>query len=118
MIKSESLKMTPKPKKPVGENILSPIFNCLFRFAALFFVRVYQAILSPFLGGACRFEPTCSNYAVEVLQKQSPLTALFLILKRLSKCHPWGGQGYDPAPHLAIKTFDMKENIRERSFIS
>ena len=115
--KSERLKM--KTKQTHGENILCRTVNRLdlsrlLRFAALLFVRAYQALLSPFLGGACRFEPTCSQYAVEVLQKQSPQNALILILKRLSKCHPWGSHGFDPPPDTAIKS----PYIRERNFIS
>ena len=70
----------------------------IFRSISLILVRAYQVILSPFLGGACRFEPTCSHYAVEVLNKQNPTKAVYLIFKRLLKCHPWGGHGYDPSP--------------------
>ncbi len=84
------------------------IFKRLFFFVAIFFVRAYQLILSPILGGACRFEPSCSQYAVSVLRKHSPVGAIFLIGKRLSKCHPWGSFGYDPVPELPIS--------RERSF--
>lgn len=93
----------------------------LTKFIALFLVRAYQLILSPFLGGGCRFEPTCSQYAVDVLHKHSPMTSFQLIVRRLSKCHPWGGSGYDPAPEssneLAIQSHPNSP-IRERSFIS
>ena len=66
--------------------------------AALFLVRVYQVCLSPFKVPCCRFEPTCSQYAKQALQNHSFLKAILLISKRLLKCHPWGGCGYDPVP--------------------
>ncbi len=64
----------------------------------LFLLGLYRSIGSSFLGGHCRFEPSCSAYAVEVVQTQSFFKALRLILLRLSKCHPWGPYGYDPVP--------------------
>ncbi|MEM6531863.1 MAG: membrane protein insertion efficiency factor YidD [Myxococcota bacterium] len=69
--------------------------------AASFFivlVRVYQYTLRPFFGSACRFEPTCSRYAVEALQTHGALRGGWLTVKRLSRCHPWGGHGHDPVP--------------------
>ncbi|MBM3439215.1 MAG: membrane protein insertion efficiency factor YidD, partial [Bacteroidetes bacterium] len=54
--------------------------------------------LSPLLPNSCRFVPTCSQYGVEALQKHGPFKGLWLTLKRISRCHPWGGSGYDPVP--------------------
>lgn len=61
-------------------------------------IKLYQWIISPMLGPKCRFTPTCSHYAVEALKKHGALKGLWLTIKRISRCHPWGGQGYDPVP--------------------
>lgn len=61
-------------------------------------VRVYQLCVSPMLGQNCRFVPTCSQYAVEALRKHGPLRGSWLTLRRILRCHPWGGSGYDPVP--------------------
>lgn len=62
------------------------------------FVRFYQVALSPILPSACRYQPTCSRYAVEALQKHGPFRGFYLTLRRLMSCHPWGGHGHDPVP--------------------
>lgn len=59
-------------------------------------IRVYQYGLSPWLGGQCRFVPTCSVYAVEAIERHGPLRGAWLALKRLGRCRPGGGSGYDP----------------------
>ena len=61
-------------------------------------VRLYQVLLSPFLGGQCRFHPTCSNYALHALESHGPLAGAWLALKRLLKCHPFHPGGFDPPP--------------------
>jgi putative membrane protein insertion efficiency factor len=61
-------------------------------------VKLYQVILSPMLGPKCRYTPTCSTYAIQALQKYGAWKGSWLAIKRLSRCHPWGGQGYDPVP--------------------
>ena len=61
-------------------------------------IRIYQLTLSPFLGANCRYQPTCSHYAVEALKVHGPLKGGWLALKRIISCHPWGGHGYDPVP--------------------
>ena len=61
-------------------------------------VRLYQAALSPLLGGHCRYHPTCSEYAVEALTTHGALWGSWLILRRVLRCHPLGGAGYDPVP--------------------
>ncbi|HEV7348916.1 membrane protein insertion efficiency factor YidD [Telluribacter sp.] len=62
------------------------------------FVRVYQVVLSPFLPNACRYTPTCSQYMVEAVEKHGVWKGGRMGLRRLSRCHPWGGSGYDPVP--------------------
>lgn len=61
-------------------------------------IRLYQRFVSPYTPPACRFTPTCSQYAVEALRKHGPLKGLYLAVRRLLRCHPWGGSGYDPVP--------------------
>ncbi|GAB3917607.1 membrane protein insertion efficiency factor YidD [Larkinella terrae] len=62
------------------------------------FVRFYQGAISPYLPNACRYTPTCSQYMIEAVQKYGALKGGQLGLKRISRCHPWGGSGYDPVP--------------------
>ena len=61
-------------------------------------VKFYQLCISPFTPASSRYTPTCSQYALEALRKYGPLKGMWLTLKRLSRCHPWGGSGYDPVP--------------------
>ena len=61
-------------------------------------IRFYHRYVSPMLPPACRFTPTCSQYAIEAIQKHGALKGLWLALRRLLRCHPWGGSGYDPVP--------------------
>jgi len=61
-------------------------------------IKLYQWILSPLIGPKCRFTPTCSQYAIEALKKHGIFKGLWLTVKRLLRCHPWGGHGYDPVP--------------------
>lgn len=61
-------------------------------------IRLYQWILSPLLGPKCRFTPTCSHYAAEALQRHGLLRGLWLSVRRIGRCHPWGGSGHDPVP--------------------
>jgi putative membrane protein insertion efficiency factor len=61
-------------------------------------IRFYQTAISPYTPAACRFSPTCSSYSVEALQIHGLLKGSWLAIKRIGKCHPWGGSGYDPVP--------------------
>ena len=61
-------------------------------------VRFYQKFISPLTPPSCRFTPTCSQYAVEALRKHGPVKGLWLAIRRILRCHPWGGSGYDPVP--------------------
>jgi len=77
------------------KNVLKNIL--IFPFILL--IKVYQIGLSPMLGpNKCRYQPTCSNYALEALKKYGLFKGGYLAAKRILSCHPWGGSGYDPVP--------------------
>ncbi|MGI9012874.1 MAG: membrane protein insertion efficiency factor YidD [Phycisphaerales bacterium] len=61
-------------------------------------VRCYQVVLGPLLGGHCRFWPTCSEYSIQALRRHGAMRGLWLTIRRLSRCHPCGGHGFDPPP--------------------
>ena len=67
-------------------------------FPLILLVRFYQVCISPLKPPSCRFTPTCSQYAIEALRKHGPLKGLYLTVRRILRCHPWGGSGYDPVP--------------------
>ena len=74
----------------------------LARLAALP-VHAYRLLLSPWLGTNCRFQPTCSAYALEALEKHGGIRGSWLAIRRILRCHPGGGSGYDPVPPVAEK---------------
>jgi hypothetical protein len=61
-------------------------------------IRFYQYAISPFLGRSCRYHPSCSEYAVEAVEKYGALKGSWLAIKRVGRCHPWHPGGYDPVP--------------------
>jgi len=61
-------------------------------------IHLYRWFLSPYLGRHCRFEPSCSTYALEAIEKHGVLCGYGLAAKRICRCHPWGAAGYDPVP--------------------
>ena len=64
----------------------------------IFIFRGYQLLISPLFPPSCRFQPTCSQYGIEALKKHGVIKGLSLAIKRIAKCHPWGGKGDDPVP--------------------
>ena len=74
----------------------------------IFLLRAYQIVLSPHLGAACRFVPSCSNYGIEALRRHGAWKGAWLTMRRLLRCHPWGASGYDPVPASNI----FSENTR------
>jgi putative membrane protein insertion efficiency factor len=68
------------------------------RRASVALLRLYQVVLSPWLGPACRYEPSCSRYAMEAVERHGVLRGGALSLRRLGRCHPLGDSGYDPVP--------------------
>ena len=79
------------------------MLNKIIIFPFVLFIRVYQLIISPMLGSNCRFIPTCSEYAMESLKEHGLIKGIFLSIKRIGKCHPWGSHGYDPIPNKMEK---------------
>ena len=67
-------------------------------YIAYLIVKAYQVIASPLLGANCRYNPTCSAYTLEALKKFGIIKGGLLSIKRVAKCHPWGGSGHDPVP--------------------
>jgi putative membrane protein insertion efficiency factor len=64
----------------------------------IWLVRFYQAAISPYIPSSCRYSPTCSSYSLQALKKYGVFKGLWLSIKRIVSCHPWGGSGYDPVP--------------------
>ncbi|MBI5662188.1 membrane protein insertion efficiency factor YidD [Ignavibacterium album] len=67
-------------------------------FPFILLIKIYQIFISPLFPSSCRYTPTCSHYTLEALKKYGLLKGLWLGIKRISRCHPWGGSGYDPVP--------------------
>ncbi len=70
----------------------------IFAWPLLSLVWIYRTLISPLLGAHCRFEPTCSEYAQEALRTHGGIKGGWLMLRRIGRCHPWGGSGFDPVP--------------------
>jgi hypothetical protein len=70
----------------------------LFAFPFIALLRFYKYAISPMLGRNCRFDPTCSEYAIEALQRHGAFKGLWLATRRVGRCHPWQPGGYDPVP--------------------
>lgn len=72
----------------------------MMKSIALLLIKFYQNAISPIIGGrgACRFTPSCSEYAKQAIEKHGALRGTGLALRRVSRCNPWGGFGYDPVP--------------------
>ncbi|MBM3447419.1 MAG: membrane protein insertion efficiency factor YidD [Bacteroidetes bacterium] len=68
------------------------------KYILIALVRLYRSMLSPYLPPSCRYNPTCSAYALEALQRHGAWRGSWLTLRRLARCHPWGGHGHDPVP--------------------
>lgn len=70
--------------------------NNLIKKILILILKLYQAIISPLLPNACRYTPTCSQYAIEAIQKYGIFKGSWKAIKRILRCNPWGGCGYDP----------------------
>jgi putative membrane protein insertion efficiency factor len=76
-------------------------------------IRAYQLVLSPFVGGACRFLPSCSAYAIEAVEVHGAFKGSILAARRLARCHPFGRAGVDPVPAPAPRTSPLAPRITE-----
>lgn len=74
------------------------ILQQIIRIPFILVIRIYQIIISPITPASCRYNPTCSQYAVEALKEWGIFKGSWLAIKRISSCHPWGGSGDDPVP--------------------
>jgi putative membrane protein insertion efficiency factor len=74
------------------------LFFCLPQTLLIGLVKAYRLLLSPSLGSACRFEPTCSAYSLQALEQYGAAFGSYLTLRRLARCHPWCDGGFDPVP--------------------
>ncbi len=74
----------------------------MMRSVLITLVKFYRLMLSPWLGSGCRFEPTCSAYALQALQQHGAAHGSYLTIKRLGRCHPWCAGGHDPVPSASL----------------
>ena len=74
------------------------IWRTIIIFILILPIKIYQIVISPLFPASCRFDPTCSYYMIKALKTWGPFKGLWLGIKRISKCHPWGDFGYDPVP--------------------
>ncbi len=70
----------------------------LINYILILLIKTYQVTLSPLIGPNCRYHPTCSQYMIESIKKYGPFKGVWLGIKRITRCHPWGGSGHDPVP--------------------
>ncbi len=68
----------------------------------LWLIRAYQLVLSPLLGSNCRFYPSCSCYSHDAIKNHGSIKGLYLLVRRIARCHPWSEGGYDPVPEVKI----------------
>jgi uncharacterized protein len=81
-----------------GLKIVFSFISKIIKIVFIGLIRFYQVAISPHTPAACRFTPTCSQYAIEALRKHGVIKGSFLAIKRILRCNPWGGSGYDPVP--------------------
>lgn len=74
------------------------VLGRLLAWPLLGLVALYRVAISPWLGANCRFEPSCSEYAMQALRVHGAFRGTWLTIRRIGRCHPWGGSGYDPVP--------------------
>lgn len=86
----------------------------ILAFPLRLLVLVYRYGVSPFTPGSCRFHPTCSQYAEDALRTHGAVKGLYLSARRICRCHPWGGSGYDPVPPATTNTPFSPEGSTER----
>lgn len=80
----------------------------LLAWPLLGLVWIYRILVSPLLGANCRYQPTCAVYAEQALRRHGAFKGGWLVLKRIGRCHPWGGSGYDPVPEMDKDTDEAR----------
>lgn len=80
-----------------------------FVFILIIPVKIYQWTISPLLPATCRYNPTCSSYAIDALRVHGPVKGLLMGTRRILSCHPWGGHGHDPVPPKGTPLFKFKK---------
>lgn len=93
----------------INNFILIRWIRSAFSFLLIVPVKIYQWVISPMLPSTCRYEPSCSQYAIEALKVHGPLKGLLMGTRRILSCHPWGGHGYDPVPPRGTPLFKFKK---------
>lgn len=84
--------------------------KALLAWPFILMIKAYRYLLSPLLGVNCRFAPSCSAYAIEAIERYGALRGGALTVKRMGRCHPWGGSGFDPVPDLPPKANKASKN--------
>ncbi len=92
------------------------IIKIFFSFLLIIPVKIYQWVISPWLPNACRYNPTCSHYAIDALKIHGPIKGLYLAIRRIFSCHQWGGFGWDPVPNADAFTWEKPETQKKRPF--
>lgn len=101
--------------RPERQDTMLRQMVALPQWLLLALVRAYRFFLSPWLGSSCRFEPTCSAYALQALQRHGAGVGSYLTLRRLARCHPWCEGGHDPVPARAGGLFSSLSTSREKT---
>lgn len=81
-----------------GNEIQRSLFSRFFGGIFIGLIRFYQYAISPYLAPSCRYSPSCSQYGIEAVRKHGPFRGGWMAIKRIGRCHPWGGHGHDPVP--------------------
>ena len=98
MLPSQISSVTSERHGAGGIRDCSPVIASLPQRVALALIRAYQLVISPLFAGSCRFVPSCSHYAAEAVTRFGAIRGGWLAVRRLSRCHPFGGEGFDPVP--------------------
>lgn len=83
----------------------------MLRSVLLAVIRFYQAAISPWTPAACRYHPTCSAYAFEAIRRHGSIRGGWFAVRRIGRCHPWGGSGYDPVPPVDPESFPGEASV-------
>ena len=81
-------------------------------------IRFYQIAISPLLGPRCRYIPTCSQYSLEAVHTHGAVRGVWLATKRICRCHPWGGSGYDPVPNKRIRFISFQQIDSQKHLVA